>query len=268
MERWSVRRPDGVELAVMRDGPAGPVALVAHGAGSSGRFVRAAFAEPVRRELGLALVTYDLRGHGASTPVHSPDRHGLAHHVADLAAVAETCDAVVIGGVSLGAHVALAHLARGGGADAAFACLPAWTGRAVPGEGPHAAVAADVARAGIPAMIAQLHADASLPDWLRDTLVTDWSVHHPASLAAALTSLDGGLAPTEAELRGLAVPTAVVGWPDDPGHPEAVARAWAEWLPGGRAVEASMDEMDTGVDHLGEVTARALRELMSEPEGR
>lgn len=258
---WTVDRPDGVTLAVERTGPPGPAALVAHGAGSSAAFVRTAFARPVQEELGLALVTYDLRGHGASTPVASPGRHGLVHHVADLAAVASTVEVAVVGGVSLGGHVALAHLARGGTAAAAFACLPAWTGRAVPGEGAHATVAGDVRRDGVPAMIERLRHEPAVPEWLRATLVRDWGRHDPDSLAAALIALDGGLAPTEAELGAVRAPTVVVGWADDPGHPLEVARAWAGRLPRGRFAEASLTAMAGGVEHLGRVAARAVREL-------
>jgi pimeloyl-ACP methyl ester carboxylesterase len=257
--------PDGHALAVDRRGADGPALVVAHGVGSSARFVTAAFAEAVRRDLGLTLVAYDLRGHGRSGDERDPVAHALDRHVADLDVVVRATGAVAVGGVSLGGHVAAAYAADGGPVEAVVACLPAWTGRAVPGEGPHAATAADVDRRGVAEMTAALAADPTLPGWLRDTLVTDWSAQDPASLAAALRALDGGLAPTEGELRGLGVPLAVVGWPDDPGHPLAVARDWAGWAPRGALGVASMAAMQDDLAHLGSVAAGTLRQVWTPP---
>lgn len=256
---------DGHVLAVTRHGGDGPALVVAHGVGSSARFVTAAFAEAVRDELGMALVAYDLRGHGRSGDSPDPLAHALDRHVADLDVVVRSTGAVVVGGVSLGGHVAAAYAAGGGAAEAVVACLPAWTGRAVPGEGPHAAVAADVERRGVTAMIASTAVDAALPDWLRETLVTDWSAQDPDSLAAALRALDGALAPTEGELRGLRVPLAVVGWPDDPGHPLEIASDWAGWAPRGALGIASMGAMQADLGHLGRVAATTLRRVWSPP---
>jgi pimeloyl-ACP methyl ester carboxylesterase len=244
-----------VALGVVEVGPASaPGVLVAHGVGSSARFVVEAFAEPVLAA-GGRLITYDLRGHGSSSPVADPAAHTLDHHVADAAAVVASLAAppAVLGGVSLGGHVAVRAAGQGVETAAVLACLPAWTGGAVAGEGPHAIVAAEVRRVGIEAVIARLRGETSMPAWLRDTLVTDYSRHDPASLTAALVALDGGQAPSEEELTLLGRPLAVVGWPDDPGHPLTVARHWADLAPGGRFGQLRIADLSDARARLGEV---------------
>jgi pimeloyl-ACP methyl ester carboxylesterase len=250
-----------VELGTVEVGPAtAPAVVVAHGVGSSARFVVEAFAEPVLA-WGGRLVTYDLRGHGASTPVPDPGAHALDAHVRDLVALVGSLDGplAVVGGVSLGGHAAVRAAAGGLGAAALLACLPAWTGPATRGEGPHAAVAAEVRRVGIEAVIGRLRADTTMEPWLRATLLADYLRHDPASLTAALTALDGGDAPDETELCQLgARPLAVVGWPDDPGHPVEVARRWAELAPRGVLGRLAIGDLAASRARLGEVAVATL----------
>lgn len=248
------------EVTTSGEGGTGAVALVAHGAGSSARFVAEAFAGPLTTA-GYRLVTYDLRGHAASGPARATVDHHLDVHAADLIAVAASIDAevAVVGGVSLGAHTAARAVASGKVApQIALACLPAWLGHAPAGVGPHAAIAAEIAHHGVDGMLVRIRSDATLPAWLRDTLLTDYSRHDPASLTAALTALDGGEAPDAAELGRLTVPLAVVGWPDDPGHPLEVAQAWAAHVEPARLVVVEFGEMATGVAALGRAAVEAL----------
>jgi pimeloyl-ACP methyl ester carboxylesterase len=67
-------------------------AVIAHGAASSAEFVRRAFAAPLE-SAGLELVTWDRR-----TPVQDA--------AAEFAAVVEESQAIVVGGVSVGALLA------------------------------------------------------------------------------------------------------------------------------------------------------------------
>lgn len=249
----------GAELAVYEIGSCDlPPVVVAHGVGSSWRFVAEAFG-PALAAAGRRLVTYDLRGHGASSPLAEAADHRLERHVSDLHAVVTSVAAEVVAGISLGGHVAVAYAAAGAPLTGVAACLPAWTGRAVPGAGVHAAVAGDVARLGVPALIERFRGDREMAPWLRDLLVRDWSSHVPTSLAAALTALDGGLAPTERDLRNLTVPLGVVGWVDDPGHPLAVARAWAGWAPRGVFVQTSLAAVGEWRGALGAAAVAALQ---------
>lgn len=263
--RWVTADDATTRLAVVEVGdPSAPAWVVAHGAGSAARFVTAAFAGPVVAA-GGRLVTYDARGHGASDPARAPVDHHLDTIAGDLAAVVRSVRGTVdvVGGVSLGGHAAI----RAAGAPevtgvaprrAVLACLPAWTGPAVAGQGPHAAIAAQVAADGIAAHLAQLRTAVGLPAWLRTTLLADQPRHDPASLAAALLALDGGVAPGEGELAALGPPVAVVGWPDDPGHPLEVAERWAGLARRGRLRTLELWALDAGVDRLGAVAVAAV----------
>jgi pimeloyl-ACP methyl ester carboxylesterase len=276
----------GGTLAVAEIGePTAPAWVLAHGVGSSARFVAAAFADAVVAA-GGRLVVHDLRGHGGSVTAPDVADHHLDVHVADLAAVvaatagavAATAGAVgatagagqpgggpaVVGGISLGGHAAV-RLVSGGAVtpEVVLACLPAWTGAATPGEGPHAAVAAQVAAIGIDGILAQLRDDRALAGWLRRTLVTDYARHDPASLEAALCALDGGDAPSEAELAGLTVPLAVMAWPQDPGHPLAVAERWVALAPRAALGTVTIGELEAGVARLGRAAVAAVTDLSS-----
>lgn len=251
----------GVSLHVTEVGPAGsPAVLVLHGVGSSSRFVREAFAGPVN-DAGRRLLAADLRGHGASTPLPDPSAHGFDRHLGDVAALAARFSPEVLGGISLGAHAAVGAAAAGVPCRAVLACLPAWSGRAVPGEGPHAAVATEVADVGAGGMVARFRADTTMVPWLREVLVRDWPTHDPASLAAALTALDGAQAPTSTELADLPVPLALVGWPDDPGHPLAVARDWERIAPRAHLEVTSLDAIQGDRTALGRAALTALRRV-------
>lgn len=254
-------RGQGVDLAVHLTGAgAAPAIVVGHGVASTSRFVRAAFAGPLAAA-GWRLVSYDLRGHGDSTALADPAEHRLERHVDDLAAVVAATGAVAVGGVSLGGHVAVAWAADRGTPGAVVACLPAWTGRAVPGQGAHAAVARQLAGGGVGAMIARFRTDTAMEPWLRETLLADWPSHDRDSLAAGLTALDGGLAPTELELRSLRCPLGLVAWPDDPGHPLAVARAWSDWAPRSALEVIGLSDLAAGPEPLGEAAVRTLDAL-------
>lgn len=245
----------GVGLAVTVSGPTdAPVWLHGHGAGSSGRFVQGAFAAPIH-EAGWRLATWDLRGHGDSDPVNDVAGHAIESHVADLLAVADAVGPQVLGGVSLGGHAAVlaAPILRPLGV---VACLPAWTGVGRLGEGPHAAVAAQVAAQGIEAMTAALRADTSMAGWLRNTVVGDFERCDARSLAAALTALDGGRAPDAADLTALPCPLALVAWPDDPGHPIDVAEHWAE-VTGAPLATLRIHDLDTDPVAMGRAAVRA-----------
>ena len=252
---------DGRRLHVVEVGPTErPAVLLLHGVGSSSTFLSEAFAGPLL-VTGWRLLAADLRGHGRSGPARAVSDHAFDHQVADVEDLAARFAPVVVGGVSLGGHAAVGAAAAGVPCDAVLACLPAWSGRSVPGEGPHAAVAAEVAAVGIDGMLARFRADTTMVPWLRDLLVRDWGAHDPASLAAALTALDGGQAPTGAEVAALPAPLAVVGWPDDPGHPIAIAEDWAATAPRGALVTTTLDAMQADRTAMGQAAVAALSDL-------
>ena len=259
VERWSVTSGDA-RLATAAIGPPGRAAWVlAHGVGSSARFITAAFAGPVLAA-GHRLVTYDLRGHGASTPARSRAEHHLDVHAGDLAAVVASLegDVEVVGGVSLGAHAAVRAVAGGATPRVVLGCLPAWVGRSVAGTGAHAAMARRVRALGVDAHRQAAGSDPGLAPWLRDALTTDLGRHDAASLTAALLALDGAEAPTLEEIAALPRPLAVLAWDDDPGHPLAVAERWAAAAGRGRLCRLALRDLDVGVERLGSRAVAAV----------
>lgn len=254
-----VTSADGAVLSTRFHGdPAAPRLLIQHGVGSSCTYL-AEHVAPSLVTAGWCVVVADLRGHGAASAVQDPALHVLDRHVADVAALASVVGPVAVGGVSAGGHAAVAAVARGAvTVDRAVAALPAWTGRAVPGEGPHAAVAAEVREHGVAGMVARLRGEDGLEPWLRRVLLRDLPAGDTTSVEAALVALDGGLAPTIAELRSLLVPLGVVGWPDDPGHPLAVAEQWAAAAPTATLVTTSIDATTTNQFALGDAMLAAL----------
>jgi pimeloyl-ACP methyl ester carboxylesterase len=259
-------------LAVAEIGPVdAPAWLIAPGAGSSAHLVAGAFADPVLAA-GGRLVTYDLRGHGASSPARRRAAHHLDVVAGDLAAVAASIDGrlEVIGGISLGGHAALRALSAGLIATspaAVLACLPAFAGPTTRGQGVHAAIAATAGSHGIEELLAGARRTAAMHRWLRSAVLRDQARHDPRSLVAALQALDGADAPTDHERRGLRVPLGVVGWPNDPGHPLAVAERWVATTRRSALVTIAMDDLDAGLDVLGhaglEAVAQAAGSLTS-----
>ncbi len=254
-----VTSTDGAVLSTRFHGDLrAPRLLLQHGVGSSCTYLAEHVAPPLVTA-GWCVVTADLRGHGAASAVRDPAHHVLDRHVADVAALAAVVGPVAVGGVSAGGHAAVAAVARGAVAvDRVVAALPAWTGRAVPGEGPHAAVAAEVRGHGVAGMVTRLRTEPGLAPWLRRVLVRDLAAGDTASVEAALVALDGGLAPTLAELRSVAVPLGIVGWPDDPGHPLEVAQQWAAAAPAGSLVTTSVDATTGNQFALGDAMLDAL----------
>jgi pimeloyl-ACP methyl ester carboxylesterase len=213
------------------------------GSGSDEVFVRAAFAEP-------------LRGVGVALHVVAPRRGGdvVDGYRAELAAALEAAldgaGPVLVGGISLGAHVAAAwaaerRAAAGSNLAGLLLGLPAWTGPA--GAAPAAlaarATASQVRAGGVAAAVAA--ARAGSPPWLADELARAWS-RYGTGLAAALEAAAAEPAPDEAALRSLAVPVGIAALVDDPVHPLVEAERWQRTLP--RAVHQTATLAAFGAD--------------------
>lgn len=254
-----VTSADGAVLSTRLHGDLrAPRLVLQHGVGSSCTYLDEAVA-PSLVTAGWCVVVADLRGHGAASPVPEPARHHLDRCVEDVVALVAAVGAVAVGGVSAGGHAAVAAAARGVvEVERVVAALPAWTGRAVAGEGPHAAVADEVRAHGVTGMVQRLRTEPALRPWLRRVLVRDLAAGDRASVEAALLALDGGTAPTLDEVARLGDRLGVVGWPDDPGHPLDVASAWASTAPGARLVTTSLDAPDADQFALGAAMAAAL----------
>jgi hypothetical protein len=184
--------------------------------------VRAVFAGPLRT-VGIGLV--------APAPRPGPAVVQGYRDALDAAHAAAT-GPLLVGGISLGAHVAASWAAeqRPGAVAGLLLALPAWTGS--PDGAPAAlaalATAALVRAEGVAGALAPARAGA--PAWLTAELERAWTGYGDG-LAASLECAAATPAPDPPGLRGVAVPAGIAGIVDDPVHPLAVARHWRALLP-------------------------------------
>ena len=245
----------GPELvAVPRDGftlhgevaGEGPPVVLLHGLTASRRYVL--HGSRLVERAGYGVVAYDARGHGQSDPAPSSGAYRYVDYTADAVALLDALriDRAVLVGHSMGAHtaaaVAISHPER---VTALVLGAPAHLGAPSSHLDRWDALAAGLENGGPEGMLAAME-PLGVPDpWadsLRTVIVQRLSKHlHPRAVADALraTPRSAAFAGMDA-LRGITAPTLIVGSRDevDPDHPLAVARAYAEHIPGARfAVE-------------------------------
>ena len=220
-------------------------AVMLPGSGSDEQFIRSVFAG-VLAGVGVELV--------APAPRRGADV--VAGYRAALDAAGP--GPVLVGGISLGAHVAARWAAAAPRRRVAglLLALPAWTGE--PSHTAPAAVAARLTAAqaregGVAAAVA---ATAGAPAWLVAELGRAWA-GYGARLAPALEAAADEPAPTEAELRGLDVPVGVAALVDDPVHPLGVARRWQAALPRSALVTTRLATFGADPEALGRATVLA-----------
>jgi pimeloyl-ACP methyl ester carboxylesterase len=229
--------------------------VVLPGTGSDEVFVEAVFGGPVAAA-GLRLVA-------------PPPRHGaeLAEcHLAALDAAADRHGRIVVGGISLGAHLAAEWAAsRPERCAGLLAALPGWCGDA--GTAPAGLAAAASADAVDALGVAGALADAvrGVPSWLADELDRAWR-RAGDGLAESLRVAAHRAAPTPRLLRTITVPAGVAGCVDDPVHPVDVAARWAESLPDAQLrtitfAEFGADRAALGRAALGGLLARVADEV-------
>lgn len=245
----NVRRRSGadtipdVHSATATGPPSRPVvpcrAVLLPGSGSDEVFVRAAFQRP------LAALGITLR---APAPRPGP---GLVTGMLEALDEAAGDGPAIVGGISLGAHVAAGwaaeHPDRCGGL---LLAMPGWLGE--PGDLPAAVsarVAADaIERDGLPAALAA--ATAPVAPWLAAELRRAWR-RQGAALAPAMRAAAVSGAPTESALAGVTVAAGVAACRDDPVHPARVAERYAAALPCSRLGITTLDELGRSPAALG-----------------
>jgi pimeloyl-ACP methyl ester carboxylesterase len=199
---------------------AAPCAVLLPGAGSNADFLGRAFGGPLAA-VGLECVAVDL-------PCGELDRSGEL-----LADTVRRTRARVVGGISRGAHLAATWAARRGDValDGLLLALPAWTGdgRDTPGRLASSLAAQALRERGRSAVLAESRG-AGVP-WLAEELARAWLACPEEELLADLTAAVTTPAPELPALRGIAVPSGVVGFARDAFHPLPVAREWAGALP-------------------------------------
>ncbi|MCX6459813.1 MAG: hypothetical protein NTZ03_05850 [Actinobacteria bacterium] len=229
------------------------LALLLHGSGSSGQFMRSACEAA---DLGVdAVLVLDDRDGDVESVVDAIDS------VSD--AVTESGDRItLIAGVSLGAHAAALWAARNSRANESveglLLCLPAWTGTPHSIAAATAGAADEVELRGSSTVLNSLLADHP-QDWVVLALAQSWPDYGDEWLVRALRSASFSPGPTSEELGDIALPCAVVALADDPLHPVAVAQHWVTQIPRAELVVLPRDLYGAGPRILGRSAFAALQ---------
>ena len=230
----------GVTLAAEEAGEGTPVVLL-HGLTATRRYV--VMGSRALERSGHRVVTYDARGHGASTGAEDPDAYDYDDLVEDLRAVMDDrgIDRAVLVGASMGAHtavrMALDHPERVAGLVIA---TPAFDPEEDRDEGLKRWDAlSDGLRSGGVDGFVEAYGEPQVPEQWKKTidkvLRQRLGAHeHPDAVADALHAVPRSR-PFESwdELAEIAVPTVVVASRDeaDPGHPYGIGERYAEAIP-------------------------------------
>lgn len=234
----------GVRVAVADSGHGIPVVLL-HGLTATRRYV--VMGSRALERGGHRVIAYDARGHGQSSPAPDPEGYTYEELGLDLVAVLDELGIgrAVFAGASMGAHTILWLALR----------VPERVGGLVvitPGYDPAVqddperlarwdALADGLERDGVEGFLAA-YGEPKVPSRLRDTVITvirqRMGLHeHPEAVAQALRVVPRSRPFGELEeLGGVDGPVTVVASGDeaDPGHPEALAEAYAAAIPGAR----------------------------------
>jgi 3-oxoadipate enol-lactonase len=206
----------------------------------------------------ISLVRYDARGHGSSGS--SPDLAG--YHWRSLAddqlALADHLgiDRYVAGGASMGCATALyAALAEPARVAALVLAIPptAWGTRA--GQAGGYELSAQLLEAGKLDLIVSGAAErpppdpfVDVPEW-RDRFEDMVRTTDPERLARVFRGAGGTDLPSPEALTSIAVPTLVLGWTGDAGHPMSTAERLVDLIPGARLhVASTIDELSGWTD--------------------
>jgi pimeloyl-ACP methyl ester carboxylesterase len=239
----------GIKLAVHESGEGLPF-VFQHGLCGDANQTAQVFPE----DAGYRRITVECRGHGQSEP--GPfDQFSIETFAGDVAQYISKngLETPVIGGISMGAAIALRlAVLHSGMFRGLVIARPAWTTKSGPENLRPNAVAGR--------LLTDLRAtDAALdfegltiaemlqregPDNLNS--IRGFFARKPHDVTAQLLrhiSADGpGV--SEAEIRGIAIPTLVIGTALDYVHPIAYAKTLAEWVPGSQFVEVAAKASD------------------------
>jgi pimeloyl-ACP methyl ester carboxylesterase len=260
----------GVRLAVEEAG-AGTAVVLLHGLTATRRYV--VMGSKALERSGHRVIAYDARAHGASDGAPDPRAYGYPELTADLAAVMDAggVESAVLAGASMGAHTLLRF---------ALDQPQRVTGLCVitPAHDPDRfddpirlarwdALAEGLRNGGVEGFIAAYDVGDQVPQQWRETIETVLrqrigSHAHPDALADAIRAVPrsepfSGLE----DLAAIDRPTTVVASRDeaDPGHPFALARAYADAIPGARFV--TEDEGKSPVAWQGGQLSRLIADV-------
>jgi pimeloyl-ACP methyl ester carboxylesterase len=217
--------------------------VLCHGLSATRRYV--VHGSKVLPRRGYRLHLYDARGHGESEPSGPGEGYGYPELVADLERVIRERlgpGRPVVGGHSMGCHTAAAWALANPGAPSALVLIgPVYTGEEGDEELGRWDERADALALGGPeefgrAAASGLEANPEVHQTVERLARERARLHrHPEAVAEALRLVPRSRPfASVRELSRIDVPVLVVGSRDeaDPGHPLAVAEAWADAIPG------------------------------------
>jgi 3-oxoadipate enol-lactonase len=275
----------GAEPAEFAVGPApalrGSVAgegtpiVLCHGLTASRRYV--VHGSKALERAGHRVVTYDARGHGESDPAPPTQSYGYPELIADLERVVEAEvgeGRFLLAGHSMGAHTAVGYaLAHPERLSGLVIIGPTYTGE-ITAETPAywEGLAAALEAEGIDGFVDYLVREGSTTDAWREPVARisreRMELHRdPRELGRALRETPASRPFGSLEdLAGLDVPALVVASHDeaDPGHPYAVAEAYAAALPRARLI--SEDEGQSPLAWQGGRLSREISLFALEPD--
>ena len=236
----------GVALEVHDTGEGIPILLL-HGLTATHRYVVMGSTRLERD--GYRVISYDARGHGASSPAPDPAAYGYEELALDAIAVLDALaiPRAVLAGASMGAHtlvrLALERPDRVGGM---VVITPAYDPASTEDSIQLARwdqLAEGMRTGGVEGFLAAYGEPRVPPAW-RDTVLKvirqRLSLHeHPEAVADALSAVPRSHPFADlAELERITVPAAVVASADeaDPEHPQAIGEAYAAAIPDARLV--------------------------------
>lgn len=221
---------------------------------------------------GAELVAYDARGHGASSPASSRAAYEYADLVRDLdVVVASVGSPVVLAGNSMGAATVAAYALEFPERVSALVHITpgfAGAGREDHELGDWHALADGLERAGVDGFM-EAYVAPSEPRFreaaLKFTRQRLERHEHPQAVADALRVVPGSVAFDGLESLGaLEMPSLVVGSRDesDPGHPYALAKAYADHLPNSKLIVEA--EGESPLAWQGAQLSRAIEAFLND----
>jgi pimeloyl-ACP methyl ester carboxylesterase len=259
----------------------GPTVILNHGITATRRQI--VHGSKVLPRAGFHVVSYDARGHGESDPAPEGSGYGYPHLVADLESVASATAGeapFVLAGSSMGAHTAVAYTLEHPERVAGLVVIgPAYGGPVGDSAEREAifarwdALADGLESGGVEGFLEALDRQGLDPDW-RETILgftkeRMLAHRHPEAVAQAMREVPRSK-PFESmdELEFLDLPALVVASNDsaDPGHPYAVAEAYAARLPQARL--ASEEEGKSPLAWQGGRLSQEIADFAGEPAVR
>ena len=248
--------------------------VLCHGLTASRRYVT--HGSRVLERAGHRVATYDARGHGESDPAPAEQSYGYSELIADLERVIEAEigeGRFLLGGHSMGAHTAVGYaLAHPERLSGLVIIGPTYTGEISPQSLAYwDGLASALEDGGIDGFVDYLGRQSDTGEAWRDAVARisaeRMRLHRdPRELARALRETPASRPFDSLEdLAGLDVPALVVASHDeaDPGHPYAVAEAYAEKLPRARLI--SEDEGQSPLAWQGGRLSREISLFALEP---